>query len=59
MKSTIKTLFLTRYLPYPPLGGAALRNWQNINIMKAYGPVSVVSICSPLWEQIDTTDTGP
>ncbi|MEL4895743.1 glycosyltransferase family 4 protein [Crocosphaera sp. Alani8] len=46
MKSKIKTLFLTRYLPYPPLGGAALRNWQNINIMKDYGPVCIVSIGS-------------
>ncbi|EAZ88210.1 glycosyltransferase family 4 protein [Crocosphaera chwakensis] len=53
IKSQIKTLFLTRYLPYPPLGGAALRNWQNINIMKEYGPVSIVSICSDKADDVE------
>ena len=42
----ISTLFLTRHLPYPPLGGSALRNWQNINIMQTMGPVAVVSVVS-------------
>jgi len=28
------------------MSGAPLRNWQNINIMKKYGPVAVVSICT-------------
>ena len=53
MKSKIRTLFLTRYLPYPPLGGAALRNWQNINIMREYGPVSILSICPDKAEQVE------
>ncbi|MGK7955675.1 MAG: glycosyltransferase family 4 protein [Crocosphaera sp.] len=53
MKSPIKTLFLTRYLPYPPVGGSALRNWQNINVMQAYGPVYVVSICPNKGEAIE------
>ena len=42
----ISTLFLTRHLPCPPLGGSALRNWQNINIMQTMGQVAVVSIVS-------------
>ena len=41
---SIRTLFLTRYTPYPPIGGAPLRNWQNINAMRKYGSVAVVSI---------------
>ena len=51
--SKIKTLFLTRHPPYPPIGGAALRNWQNINIMKDYGLVSVVSIGSQKAEKVE------
>ncbi len=53
IKSKIKTLFVTRYLPYPPLGGAALRNWQNINIMRKYGSVSIVSIGSDQADQVE------
>ncbi|MGK7885743.1 MAG: glycosyltransferase family 4 protein [Crocosphaera sp.] len=53
MKSKVRTLFVTRYLPYPPVGGSALRNWQNINIMKDYGPVSIVSICPDKAEQVE------
>ncbi|MGB5970877.1 MAG: glycosyltransferase family 4 protein [Spirulinaceae cyanobacterium] len=45
-KKAISTLFITRHLPYPPMGGVALRNWQNINIMKTLGSVAVVSIVS-------------
>ena len=41
---SLKTLFITRYTPYPPMGGAPLRNWQNINVMKQYGPVAVFSV---------------
>ena len=43
-KQPVKTLFITRHLPYPPMGGAALRNWQNINIMLYFGSVGVISI---------------
>jgi polysaccharide biosynthesis protein PslH len=43
-QKSIKTLFITRHLPYPPMGGSALRNWQNINIMLQFGSVAVVSI---------------
>lgn len=42
--SPVRTLFITRKLTYPPIGGAPLRNWQNINIMMKYGPVAVFSI---------------
>ncbi|WP_036479498.1 glycosyltransferase family 4 protein [Myxosarcina sp. GI1] len=40
----MKTLFITRHLPYPPMGGAALRNWQNINVMLYFGSIGVISI---------------
>jgi polysaccharide biosynthesis protein PslH len=40
----IRTLFLTRYIPYPPIGGSALRNWQNINTMMQLGKVAVFSV---------------
>jgi glycosyltransferase involved in cell wall biosynthesis len=37
-----RSLFLTTKAPYPPIGGAALRNWQNINsLMK----LSSIGIC--------------
>ncbi|XWK85937.1 MAG: glycosyltransferase family 4 protein [Phormidium sp.] len=38
---SIRTLFITREIPYPPMGGVALRNWQNINVMMNFGPVGV------------------
>jgi len=44
--SSIGTLFLTKYSPYPPMGGSPLRNWQNINLMMKLGPVAVFSIVS-------------
>lgn len=40
----IRTLFLTKHLPYPPLGGAAIRNWQNISLLSRLGPVATFSI---------------
>ncbi len=45
----IRTLFITRSVPYPPIGGAPLRNWQNMSIMMKLGCVSVFSIldCEP------------
>jgi polysaccharide biosynthesis protein PslH len=42
--NSIRTLFITKEQPYPPAGGVELRNWQNINIMKKYGPVGVFAI---------------
>lgn len=41
---SVRTLFITRDLPYPPMGGAALRNWQNINTMMKYGSVGIFSV---------------
>lgn len=38
------TLFLTRQFPYPPVGGAALRNWQNMNIFMKFSEVSVFCV---------------
>ncbi|MCG8367592.1 MAG: glycosyltransferase family 4 protein [Pseudanabaenales cyanobacterium] len=43
-RSAIRTLFITRNLPYPPRGGAPLRNWQNINAMALFGPVGVFTL---------------
>lgn len=43
--NSIRTLFLVKSSPYPPLGGASLRNWYNIKIMMKFGAVAVVSIC--------------
>jgi glycosyltransferase involved in cell wall biosynthesis len=31
-------------MSYPPIGGLALRNWQNINIMRKFGSVGVFSV---------------
>lgn len=42
--SNLRTLFITRSLPYPPMGGAPLRNWQNMNVMKKLGLVGVFSV---------------
>lgn len=42
--SSVRTLFITRDLPYPPMGGAPLRNWQNINILRKYGSVAIFSV---------------
>ena len=37
----IRTLILTEKPVYPPMGGAAMRNWQNVNLLKQFGPVSI------------------
>lgn len=42
--SPIRTLFLTKHLPYPPLGGAAIRNWQNISLLSQLGSTATFSI---------------
>lgn len=44
LNTSARTLFITLDLPYPPRAGAPLRNWQNINLMKQYGDVAVLSI---------------
>jgi len=41
-KTPVQSLFLTSKMIYPPIGGAPLRNWQNINLMMQYGEVGVV-----------------
>jgi len=43
-QSEIKTLFIVKEIPYPPIGGVCLRNWQNINIMTKFGAVAVFAI---------------
>ncbi|MCL1463492.1 glycosyltransferase family 4 protein [Argonema galeatum] len=40
---SFRTFFITRDIPYPPMNGGLLRNWQNINIMMKFGPVGVFS----------------
>lgn len=40
---TIKTLFVTK-MSYPPIGGVAMRNWQNITIMQEFGPVAIFAV---------------
>lgn len=40
----LRTVFVTRHSSYPPIGGAALRNWQNISILSELGEVFVFEI---------------
>jgi glycosyltransferase involved in cell wall biosynthesis len=40
----MNSLVLTHYRPFPPSGGAQLRNWQNVRALSLLGPVDVVSI---------------
>ena len=40
----LRTLVLTRHIPFPPKGGAPLRNWQNINLLSQLGQTSVLSV---------------
>lgn len=37
----LRTAVVTRWVPFPPHGGAAMRNWQTINLLQALGPVDV------------------
>ncbi|MEM1367161.1 MAG: glycosyltransferase [Cyanobacteria bacterium P01_H01_bin.15] len=39
----MRSLFITKNIPYPPVGGVALRNWQNMNILMNWGEVGVFS----------------
>ena len=41
---SFRTLFVVSQLPYPPMAGSPLRNWQNINTIKKYGQVGVFSL---------------
>ena len=41
--SQLRSLFITKEVPYPPKGGVSLRNWQNMNILAQYGEVGVFS----------------
>jgi polysaccharide biosynthesis protein PslH len=38
------TVVLTARLPYPPQGGADLRNWQNVRALAGAGSVSVLAL---------------
>ena len=40
----MRTAFLINYPPYPPIGGAPLRNWQNISALRDLGPVCVIGL---------------
>lgn len=40
----LRTLFLTNKSPYPPVSGAAFRNWQNISCLQQHGEVGVFSL---------------
>lgn len=51
----LRTLLISQHLPYPPMGGASLRIWQNINLMKQFGPVGI--FCLPTVPQ--TPDQQP
>lgn len=41
----LKTLFIVRDPPYPPVSGLSLRIWQNINILANLGTVAVFTAC--------------
>ncbi|BAZ50557.1 putative group 1 glycosyl transferase [Nostoc sp. NIES-4103] len=53
---SIRTLFITKEVPYPPIGGVNLRTWQNINIMMKFGPVGVFSASN--WSPKNTSLPG-
>src|SRR5512134_3773929 len=70
----MRTAFLTRWPPFPPLGGAAMRNWQNINLLRSSGPVDVFAatrrqfipaevahpdVVDRLWIEPVADDAGP
>ncbi|CAD5933431.1 hypothetical protein PCC9214_01443 [Planktothrix tepida] len=44
LNTSVRTLCITRDLPYPPRSDAPLRNWQNMNLMQQYGDVAVFSV---------------
>lgn len=44
----LRTLFISRDPPYPPISGTSLRIWQNVNIMEKYGSIAFFTACR--WE---------
>lgn len=56
MTTEVRTLFITKNVPHPPIGGVALRNWQNMNIMKKFGSVAVFSVST--WSPNYTSAPG-
>lgn len=42
--AALRSLFITTGTPYPSMGGAALRDWQNISLLRPHGPVGVFTI---------------
>ena len=52
----MKTLFISREVPYPVSGGVALRNWQNINALIKQGPVALFTASN--WTPKQTTLPG-
>lgn len=53
---SVRILFITKEVPYPPIGGPALRTWQNINIMMKFGSVAVFSAST--WNPKQTSLPG-
>jgi glycosyltransferase involved in cell wall biosynthesis len=43
-QALVRSLAVVQVPPYPPMGGVALRNWQNICLLKQWGIVGVFSI---------------
>ena len=42
----MRTFFVTNKPIHPIIGGAAIRNWQNINLLMARCPVAALSVVS-------------
>ena len=42
----LRTLVIVTSLPYPPLAGEELRNWQNVYGLSSIGQVGVFGLCS-------------
>ncbi|MBD2101129.1 glycosyltransferase family 4 protein [Leptolyngbya sp. FACHB-261] len=55
----MRTLFITRSFQYPPVGGAPLRDWQNINAMMKFGPVGIVFISTNVEEANSPAESPP
>jgi glycosyltransferase involved in cell wall biosynthesis len=56
MKPNLRTLFITKEVPYPPKGGVSLRNWQDINILMKHGSVAVFTASN--WNPKETSLPG-
>lgn len=57
MPIDLRTLVITSPRVFPTLGGAAVRNWQNVNILAEFGPVGTFTLLDrpsqPDFEQPD------